>query len=48
MSATESTQSRDAKDSGMAAKDPAKRRRALLIVALIFIGAGVLWYQVGS
>jgi len=44
MSATESIQSKDANDSGLAAKDPAKRRRTLLIVALIFIAAGALWY----
>ena len=34
----------DANDSGMAAKDPAKRRRALLIVAAIFILAGLAWF----
>ncbi len=31
-------------DSGMAAKDPAKRRRALLLVAGVFILAGVAWF----
>jgi len=31
------------KDSGMAAKDPAKRRRALIIVALVFVIAAVTW-----
>jgi membrane fusion protein (multidrug efflux system) len=30
-------------DSGMAAKDPRKRRRALLIVLAIFVVAGVAW-----
>ncbi len=39
-------------DSGMAAKDPAKRRRVLLIVAAVFLLAGlgwfVLWYVVLS
>ena len=30
-------------DSGLAAKDPAKRRRALLIVALVFILAAAAW-----
>jgi membrane fusion protein (multidrug efflux system) len=45
MSATESDKTAvDANDSGMAAKDPAKRRRALLIVAGIFILAGLLWF----
>jgi len=45
MSATESAKtSVDANDSGMAAKDPAKRRRALLIVAGVFILAALLWF----
>ncbi|WP_447735341.1 HlyD family secretion protein [Rhodanobacter soli] len=45
MSATESAKtSVDTSDSGMAAKDPGKRRRALLIVAGIFILAGLLWF----
>jgi membrane fusion protein (multidrug efflux system) len=49
MSATESNTSNqqasaDPKDSGMAAKDPAKRRKVLVIVALVFIVAGILWY----
>ena len=45
MSATESAKtSVDTNDSGMAAKDPGKRRRALLIVAGIFILAGLLWF----
>jgi membrane fusion protein, multidrug efflux system len=45
MSATESDKSSvDANDSGMAAKDPAKRRRVLLIVAGAFILAGLIWY----
>jgi membrane fusion protein (multidrug efflux system) len=45
MSATETDRpSVDANDSGMAAKDPAKRRRALLIVAAVFILAGLAWF----
>jgi membrane fusion protein (multidrug efflux system) len=45
MSATETDRSSvDANDSGMAAKDPAKRRRALLIVAAVFILAGLAWF----
>ncbi|HEY8327324.1 MAG TPA: HlyD family efflux transporter periplasmic adaptor subunit [Rhodanobacter sp.] len=45
MSATESAKSSvDTNDSGLAAKDPGKRRRALLIVAGIFILAGLLWF----
>jgi membrane fusion protein, multidrug efflux system len=45
MSATESDKSSvDANDSGLAAKDPAKRRRVLLIVAGAFILAGLIWY----
>ena len=45
MSATESaTTSVDANDSGMAAKDPAKRRRTLLIVAGAFILAALAWF----
>ncbi|KZC19901.1 MULTISPECIES: efflux RND transporter periplasmic adaptor subunit [Rhodanobacter] len=45
MSATESAKtSADANDSGMAAKDPAKRRRTLLIVASVFILAALLWF----
>ncbi|CAM0999039.1 Efflux RND transporter periplasmic adaptor subunit [Rhodanobacter sp. Root179] len=43
MSATES-ETVDSNDSGMAAKNPAKRRRALLIVAAVFILAGVIWF----
>ena len=43
MSATE-TDKPSANDSGMAAKDPAKRRRALLIVASVFILAGATWF----
>ena len=43
MSATESAKT-SANDSGMAAKDSAKRRRALLIVASVFILAGLLWF----
>ncbi|WP_243039946.1 efflux RND transporter periplasmic adaptor subunit [Dyella sedimenti] len=42
MSATDSAKAQD-NDSGMAAKDPAKRRRALLIVALVFVLAAVTW-----
>ena len=45
MSATESAKtSVDTSDSGMAAKDPGKRRRALLIVAGVFILAALLWF----
>jgi membrane fusion protein, multidrug efflux system len=45
MSATESDKSSvDANDSGLAAKDPAKRRRVLLIVAGAFILAGLIWF----
>ncbi|KRE86947.1 hemolysin D [Rhodanobacter sp. Soil772] len=45
MSATESAKSSvDSNDSGLAAKNPAKRRRALLIVAGIFVLAGLLWF----
>ncbi|WP_199100475.1 efflux RND transporter periplasmic adaptor subunit [Dyella sp. ASV21] len=43
MSATDSNVRSQDNDSGMAAKDPAKRRRALLIVAFIFILAGAAW-----
>ena len=48
MSATESDQPQnaapaDSKDSGMTAKNPAKRRKTLLIALLIFIVAGVIW-----
>ena len=45
MSATESAKtSVDANDSGMAAKDPRKRRRALLIAAGVFVLAALLWF----
>ncbi len=47
MSATESDKppiANAADDSGMAAKDPAKRRRVLLIVAGAFIVAGLVWF----
>jgi len=48
MSATESDQPQttapaDRKDSGMTAKNPAKRRKTLLIVLLIFIAVGIIW-----
>ncbi|BDU21204.1 efflux RND transporter periplasmic adaptor subunit [Dyella sp. GSA-30] len=44
MSASESTaKPTDDNDSGLAAKDPGKRRRALLIVALVFILAALTW-----
>jgi membrane fusion protein (multidrug efflux system) len=43
MSATDSAVNKNDNDSGMAAKDPAKRRRALLIVTLVFLVAGGLW-----
>jgi len=47
MSATESDKSpkvADAEDSGMAAKNPAKRRRALFIVASVFLLIGLGWF----
>ena len=44
MSATETEKPSVDDDSGMAAKDPAKRRRALFIVAGVFILAGVAWF----
>jgi membrane fusion protein (multidrug efflux system) len=44
MSATEYATPVDTNDSGMAAKNPGKRRRALLIVTGIFILAGLLWF----
>ncbi|HZX70090.1 MAG TPA: HlyD family secretion protein [Rhodanobacter sp.] len=45
MSATETDKSPAANnDSGMAARDPGKRRRVLLIVAGVFILAGVTWF----
>ncbi|AHX12723.1 hemolysin D [Dyella jiangningensis] len=43
MSATDSNAKPQDNDSGMAAKDPAKRRHALLIVATVFILAGIAW-----
>ena len=43
MSANEPATSPDGNDSGLAAKNPAKRRRALLIVAGIFILAALIW-----
>jgi membrane fusion protein (multidrug efflux system) len=43
MSASESSSSKNANDSGLAAKDPAKRSRALLIVAIVFVLAGLTW-----
>jgi membrane fusion protein, multidrug efflux system len=42
MSATDI--SKDANESGLAAKDPAKRSRALLIVATVFVLAAVAWF----
>jgi len=44
MSASESSIPKDAKDSGLAAKDPAKRSRALFIVAAIFVLAALTWF----
>ncbi|KZC38030.1 MULTISPECIES: HlyD family secretion protein [Rhodanobacter] len=45
MSATESAKSSaEANDSGMAAKDPAKRRRSLLVVTGIFALAALGWF----
>ncbi|GGA18459.1 efflux RND transporter periplasmic adaptor subunit [Dyella nitratireducens] len=43
MSASESALSNDANDSGLAAKNPAKRSRALLIVGAIFVLAALTW-----
>ena len=47
MSATESdkpqTKSADDNDSGLAAKNPAKRRKTLLIMLLAFVLIGVIW-----
>ncbi|MDR3446054.1 MULTISPECIES: efflux RND transporter periplasmic adaptor subunit [Dyella] len=43
MSATDSAVNKNDNDSGMAAKDPAKRRRALLIVTFIFLIAAAAW-----
>ena len=48
MSATESDTpgnqaTAESKDGGMAAKNPAKRRKILIIVALVFIVAAVVW-----
>jgi membrane fusion protein, multidrug efflux system len=36
--------SKDANDSGLAAKDPVKRSRALLIVATVFVLAALTWF----
>ena len=44
MSATETDQCPVDNDSGMAAKNPAKRRRTLLIVAGVFILAAIAWF----
>ncbi|WP_329740458.1 efflux RND transporter periplasmic adaptor subunit [Dyella sp. A6] len=44
MSANASAVSSGDNDSGMAAKDPAKRRRALLIVVSIFLLAALAWF----
>ncbi|MDG2537626.1 efflux RND transporter periplasmic adaptor subunit [Dyella jiangningensis] len=43
MSATDSNAKPQNNDSGMAAKDPAKRRRALVIVAGVFVLAAIIW-----
>ncbi|WP_267224160.1 efflux RND transporter periplasmic adaptor subunit [Dyella silvae] len=43
MSATDSAVTKNDNDSGLAAKDPAKRRRALLIVTFVLLFAGGLW-----
>ena len=46
MSATDADTSNAAspgRDSGMAAKDPSKRRRALLIVTVVFVLAAIAW-----
>ncbi|GAB2570264.1 efflux RND transporter periplasmic adaptor subunit [Dyella jejuensis] len=44
MSASESAIPKDANDSGLAAKDPAKRSRALLIVGAVFVLAALIWF----
>ncbi|RDS86555.1 efflux RND transporter periplasmic adaptor subunit [Dyella psychrodurans] len=44
MSASESAIAKDANDSGLAAKNPAKRSRALLIVGGIFALAALAWF----
>ena len=44
MSANESALPQDRNDSGFAAKDPPKRRRALLIVTSVFLLAGLAWF----
>ena len=44
MSASESATSKDANDSGLAAKNPKKRSRALLIVAAVFVLAALIWF----
>ncbi|MDO1527435.1 efflux RND transporter periplasmic adaptor subunit [Fulvimonas sp. R45] len=44
MSANESAAAHGDNDSGMAAKNPAKRRRALLIVAGVFVLVAVVWF----
>ncbi|MEO7065956.1 MAG: efflux RND transporter periplasmic adaptor subunit [Rhodanobacter sp.] len=49
MSATEATQSSDqpstkASESGFTAKNPAKRKRTLLIVLAVFVLAGIAWF----
>lgn len=44
MSVSETAPPKDAKDSGFAAKDSAKRSRALLIVTVVFVLAGLTWF----
>ena len=44
MSATESALPQAPNDSGFAAKDPPKRRRALLIVTAVFVLAALAWF----
>ena len=49
MSSTDTTATNEppagqAQDSGLAAKDPRKRRRVLLIVLAIFVVSGVIWW----
>ena len=48
MSATESdkslTKAADDNDSGLAAKNPAKRRKTLLILLLVFVLIGLIWF----
>ena len=44
MSATDSSLPQGSNDSGLAAKDPPKRRRALLVVTMVFVLAALAWF----